>query len=103
MLTAKSWKTISKSINGVLDELEDCNKDDILTLLTNGNYTIDPNTNKCSPLDKIESGTWTLTGDEKILTINGEDIMTIDELTKSKLVISQIVGSNTVVLTLIPI
>jgi len=103
MLTTKSWRTISSSINGVLDIREDCLKDDILTFFADGKYTIDPSTIKCSPIDKIETGTWTLSGDEKNLTINGEDMMIIVELTKSRLVITQIVGSNKVELTLISI
>jgi hypothetical protein len=96
LLTANSWRIISSSSNGLLDKREDCLKDDILTFFVDGKYTIDPEAIKCSPIDKIEIGTWTLSGDEKNLTINGEDIMTIIELTKSKLVISQIVGSNKV-------
>lgn len=90
MLTAKSWKLLSSKENGVTIEIEVCEKDDVLTFLTNGTYTFSPGANKCYTDDVIQTGTWSLSTDEKFLTIDGEGegIMTIVELTKSKLVLS---------------
>lgn len=88
MLTAKSWKLLSSKENGVSIVLEDCEKDDVLTLASDGTYTYNPGANKCYTDDTIQTGSWSLSSDEKYLTIDMDGIMTIVELTESKLVLS---------------
>ena len=95
MLTAKSWNLQSSTTNGVAVVSTDCEKDDILTFSTNGTYSIDPGVKKCTEIDKIESGPWSLSADEKYITIDEDEIITILEITNTRLVILQIVGANT--------
>ena len=92
LLTAKQWKILSSKTNGVADVISDCEKDDFVIFASNGTYTWNPGTVKCDPSETIRTGTWTLSSDEKTLTLDG-DATTIVELTESRLVISTIDGS----------
>ena len=103
MLTAKTWNLQSSKTNGVAVVSTDCEKDDILTFSTNGTYSIDPGVKKCTEIDKIESGPWSLSADEKYITIDEDEIITILEITNTRLVILQIVGTNTYETTLVAI
>ena len=87
MLTAKSWKILSSKTNGIAETFDDCQKDDFLTFATNGNYTFNPGTIKCDAIETIETGTWTLSSDEKFLIVDGESI-TIIELSSNRFTFS---------------
>ncbi len=103
LLTAKSWKLQSIKTNGVVVEAEECQKDDILTFLSDGTYKKSPGTNKCDMMDEIESGPWILSEDEKNLIIDDDWKISIIELTNNKLVILENVGTNSYETTLIAI
>ena len=94
LLTAHQWKFTSSKTNGVVDVLDACEKDDITIFASNGTYTWNPTTVKCYPSDAIQTGTWTLSSDEKTLTLDGSDVATIVELTESRLVLSTIDGTD---------
>lgn len=87
LLSAKPWKLASSKTNGIADVIPDCDKDDLITLTTNGIYTYNPGSNKCDPDETPETGIWALSADEKSLILDGESLDII-ELTESKLVIS---------------
>src|SRR5450759_4714054 len=89
LLTAKQWKFTSSKTNGVADILDACEKDDFVIFSSNGTYTYNPVTIKCSSYDTIDTGNWTLSSDEKTLSIDGDEA-TIVELTESRLVVSTI-------------
>ncbi len=87
MLTAKSWKILSSKTNGVADVIEDCQKDDFITFATDGTYTTNPGTNKCYSDDSANSGTWSLSSDEKYIIVDGASTKLV-ELSKSRFTIS---------------
>jgi hypothetical protein len=94
LLTSNQWKFLSSKTNGVADVISDCEKDDFTIFATNGTYTWNPTTVKCDPSDAIQTGTWTLSSDEKTLTLDGSNAATIVELTESRLVVSTIEGTD---------
>jgi len=100
MLTAKSWKLSSSKTNGVVDVLDDCDKDDFIKLASNGTYTYNPGSNKCDPSETTDTGTWSLSSDEKSIIIDGQSA-TIVELTESKFVYSISAGGYTYEATLV--
>ncbi|HZK93946.1 MAG TPA: lipocalin family protein [Prolixibacteraceae bacterium] len=93
LLTAKQWKFLSRKTNGVADVINNCEKDDFTIFSSNGTYTWNPTTVKCDPSQTIQTGTWTLSSDEKTLSVDGDEA-TIVELTESRLVVSTIDGSD---------
>lgn len=103
LLTARSWQLSSIKENGVTDVLDECDKDNILTFLSDGTYTFDPNVIKCDLANVIESGTWSLSSDEKFLILDDGSFMTIIELSKTKLVIMEVGNVNSYEMTLIAI
>lgn len=98
ILSAKSWRLISEKVNGV-ENILDCEKDDLITFAPNGQYFLNPNTITCFPDEPIEGGTWDLSADEKTLIINGGNL-NIVELTETKLIVSGVLGNETFVLEL---
>jgi|SRR5665647_2350467 len=94
LLTSNQWKFLSSKTNGVADVIDNCEKDDFTIFSSNGTYAWNPTTVKCDPSETIQNGTWTLSSDEKTLTLDDVDVATILELTGSKLVISTIDGSD---------
>jgi hypothetical protein len=93
LLVENTWKILYSKTNGVPDPINDCEKDDILTFISNGTWTYNMNSTPC-PDQSNDTGNWTLSSDEKYLTING-DIYYIVELTASKLVILLGTGAYT--------
>ena len=93
LLTSNQWKYLSSKTNGVADVLDACEKDDFVIFSSNGTYTYNPTTIKCDPSETIQTGNWTLSSDEKTLSIDGDEA-TIIELTESRLVVSTIDGSD---------
>lgn len=103
MLTAKSWQLSSIKENGVTNVLDDCDKDNILTFLLDGTYTFDPHIIKCDFGNYVESGTWSLSSDEKFVILGDGTQMTIVELSKIKLVLLEVGNVNSYEVTLISI
>lgn len=72
-------------ITDIFAQLDNCVKDDIIFFQDNNKYVTDEGPTKCNPLDpQTETGTWALSADEKVITVDGEswDVL---ELTKSTL------------------
>ena len=89
LLTSNQWKFLSSKTEGAADMISNCEKDDFMIFASNGTYTWNPGTVKCNSHDTIITGTWTLSTDEKTLTLDGSDLVwTIVELTDNKLVYS---------------
>jgi len=56
----------------------DCQKDDFMTLQTNGVAVFDEGTTKCNPSDpQTRNTTWSLSSDEKTLTVDGASVTLI--------------------------
>jgi hypothetical protein len=72
-------------------DIEDCEKDDATTFEDNGDYSYNDGADVCDPGFPNEgSGTWTLSADEKTLTIEESGItlpFQIVSITNSKLVL----------------
>lgn len=100
MLTSKPWKISTSKTNGVASTIEACNLDDILTFATDGTYTNNIGTIKCSANEKNFTSTWSLSADEKNLIANGTSLNLV-ELTNSIFVYSMTSGSITIVVTYI--
>ena len=100
MLTAKSWKLSSSKVNGV-ETIEDCSKDDILIFAVNGTYSMTVGSILCYDGDTNYTGSWTLSADGKTITVDGEPTPII--ITESKLVVTTVDGTQTTVITLIPV
>lgn len=93
LLTSKPWRFLSSKTNGVADHIEDCEKDDFVIFAFISDYTWSPGGKKCDSQETIDTGTWTLSRDEKKITLKSyvstkEVIATIVELTESILVFS---------------
>lgn len=82
VLTSHSWKitahtsdpalgTFGTDIYAQLAIYPSCTKDNIFYFESNGNYRQEEGASKCNDTDPVikESGTWTLTSDEKTLSI----------------------------------
>ena len=91
MLTSKPWKKLSSKTNGKADVIKDCELDDLITYAADGTYTADRGAIKCSSGETNFTSTWSLSADEKSLTVNGTTVNII-ELTESKFVYSVING-----------
>jgi hypothetical protein len=100
ILTSKSWKMVSSKLNGV-ETLEDCDKDDYLTFAANGTYIYNVSTIKCYDGDENYSGVWTLSDDGKTITVDGEPGSVV--ITESQVVATTVMGTDTLVVTLIPL
>ena len=99
ILTSKTWKYLSIAYDGVQEELSDCEKDDLLTLATNGTWLYSVNETPCED-QSDDTGTWTLSSDEKQLTLVEEDEepWTIVEINESKLTLSVTYDAETTVI-----
>jgi len=91
LLMSRQWMFFSEKINGVELVIPDCEKDDFMVFGLNGILNSNPGAMKCNSLDKIETGSWNLSSDEKriIVTNISNEIFEhiIIELTKIKLVV----------------
>ncbi|HEY5510472.1 MAG TPA: lipocalin family protein [Prolixibacteraceae bacterium] len=88
MLTGAKWKLSSMKINGVAEPIEDCSKDDFFIFTSGGTCTSNPGANKCYSDEVVETSTWSLSSDEKSITIDG-NTATIVELTQSRFTYSE--------------
>ncbi|MBD0258763.1 MAG: lipocalin family protein [Cytophagales bacterium] len=83
MLTEKKWKTTAFTINpGILDpesgtvitdfyaQYDDCDKDDYVQFMKNGQFISDQGATRCDASDpQTETGTWVFIGDKTKITI----------------------------------
>jgi len=92
LLTNHAWKQTSDLLNG-FETLSDCDKDDVFTFQTNGMVERNYGADQCAPPEVTESFAWSLSSDEKILTIDGVPF-TIVTFTESSLVLSVTDGST---------
>jgi hypothetical protein len=100
ILTSVSWKETSVKINGAVQTIADCAKDDYLTFITDGTYTYNVGALTCYDGDVSYSGTWTLSADEKTLTVDGDPASVV--ITESKIVVTVIDGSDTIEMVFVP-
>lgn len=90
LLTQKGWKIVTildDPGTGVYENfpIDECNKDDVLKFETNHTYHLSIGT-PCDPSDSDETGSWSLSSDEKTLTVDGDDA-TIESLDEHSLVV----------------
>jgi len=104
ILTSKSWKVSSYKIDGEERPLMDCQKDNYMTFYSNGTYKDFVGVIKCDIYETDIIGTWTLSGDEKTLTL--ESIQGVQpasvEISESKLLLTVINEDETILITCIP-
>jgi len=103
MITSHSWIHTSSLSSGV-EQLSDCEKDNVVTFSSNGIYLVTPGVIKCSTNDQNLVGTWILSSDNK--TISGVEenepySSTISEISENKLVLTMLMGTETFIDTLI--
>jgi hypothetical protein len=84
-----AWSTFKH--NGIETSLQDCEKDDYFMFSSNGTYQFIATRVKCSNLTSDKRSTWSLSSDEKTLTIDGSANYTV-EITESQLKLLSTVG-----------
>lgn len=101
LLTNAVWQvtgaTLTTKYNGkdttadVYGDMDDCEKDNRITFMSDGTYTVNEHTNKCAGEPQSITFTWALLENEtKLALVDGNpDTLNVDELTATKLVISQ--------------
>lgn len=105
ILTSNSWKISAHIMNGVEMVIEECLKDDYVTFAANGTYTDFRGLLKCpGGIQTDVNGTWTLSQDEKILTLtNFQGVTSYSaQITESKLTLTYAEDDETNVLICIP-
>lgn len=102
LLTQAGWKPVSIQVDlgsgtYVNESIEACAKDDVLKFETNHSYKTTIGT-KCDPSETDENGTWVLSSDEKTLTLDSGDPVSVETLNNSTLVIveSEVIGGMTI-------
>ncbi len=96
LLAEKKWKTTALTINpGIVHPItgatvtdlytqiyKDCNRDDYVQFMKNGQYISDQGTTRCDATDpQTETGTWVFNGDKTKVTItSGGESYTADIL-----------------------
>ena len=100
LLTNAVWQvtgaTLTTKQNGkdttadVYTQMDDCEKDNRITFMSDGTYTVDEHTNKCAGEPQSITFTWALLeNDTKLALVDSNpDTLNVDELTTTKLVIS---------------
>jgi hypothetical protein len=91
LLIQAGWKPVSIQADlgtgtFVNQPLEDCAKDDVLKFNADQTYKTTIGTNKCDPSETDVTGPWSLSADEKTITVDG-DASQIETLNGSTLVI----------------
>jgi hypothetical protein len=100
ILTSVSWKMTSSKVNGVVQAIEDCAKDDFLTFTVDGNYTYNVGALTCYEGEATYGGTWTLSADEKTLTVDGDAAAVV--ITENQISVTITGGSDTTVMIFVP-
>lgn len=92
ILTGATWTVSARTSAGIPDTLEDCEKDDRFTFNTNGTIVSNEGAVKCDTSDaQTRSGTWSLSSDEKVLTLTEDGLsipLTITSISKSQVKVS---------------
>jgi PKD repeat protein len=96
VIAAGPWKiTGLKQFDGttttdVYFQMDDCGKDDIFSFKTNGTWTNEEGATKCDSNDPtiIGSGSWTLSSDETVFSVDGEEWKFVNPLTNNAMKIS---------------
>lgn len=88
ILLSKSWTLTAQKIvsTGTDIPIEDCNKDDYITFKEDGTYVLYHGTTLCDPNETNETGTWSLSADEKTITVDGEN-GAIQEMTETIIIV----------------
>jgi hypothetical protein len=110
LISTGTWK-FSKAMWGSIDvsgSINACQKDNILSFQANGNGTIDEGLSKCNGTDpQTNPFTWNFASSEAVLHVSavfytgGNNDFNIVELTETKLVGSQLISGQTVVVTFV--
>lgn len=80
--------TTGTSISDFYAFMDDCDKDDVMYLKTDGTYIQDEGSTKCDPSDpQTTTGTWSLSADGKTMTIDS-DTYTLISVSKSEMKVS---------------
>jgi len=90
LLTQSSWKIVKTEADpgtGIYENepIDDCQKDDAIKLNADHTYATSVGV-KCDPSDENETGAWSLSPDEKTLTVDS-DPATIETLDDNSLVV----------------
>ncbi len=92
ILQAVTYTTsLSATVKDNYANLPSCSKDDHFIFRVNKTYEQNEQTAKCSSAQIVETGTWSFSSDETVLTVNGSVsvyVATIKSLTENSLVIS---------------
>lgn len=91
VLIAKRWAWSAYKHNGIESALLDCEKDDYYMYASNGTYQFIDSRVKCSNFTSDKTGTWSLSEDEKTLTMGGIATYTVD-ITETQLKLFSTVG-----------
>ena len=104
MLTSVSWQVTSYKINDAEIVLMDCQKDNYITFRTDGTYTDYVGDIPCSLSEKNINGTWSLTDDGKILTMESlQGVQTASlEISGSKMILTMTDDGDINVMTCVP-
>jgi hypothetical protein len=105
IIISSSWKTHAYIINGEEIELEECQKDDYLTFAANGTYTDFRGLLQCpGEIQTDFNGTWTLSQDEKTLTLTSfQGVLSFSiEISESKMTLTNLDDGDIIVLILVP-
>jgi hypothetical protein len=100
ILTTGSWKMSTQKYNGELITIDDCEKDDYITFAADGTYIYSIGANTCYDGETNDNGTWTLSADEKTITVDGDDASVV--ITESQVVITITDGSDILEMIYIP-
>jgi hypothetical protein len=104
MLTAVSWKVASYKVNDAEVVLMDCQKDNYITFRTDGTYTDYVGDITCSISETNTNGTWSLSGDGKILTMQNLHAIqaALLDITENKMILTMTDESDITVMTCVP-
>jgi hypothetical protein len=91
ILVSHNWAWSTFKHNGIETSLQDCEKDDYYLFSSNGTYQFIATRVKCSKLTSDKRSTWSLSSDEKTLTIDVSANYTV-EITESQLKLLSTVG-----------
>lgn len=96
-INSKQWQPISAKDSDGPIVVDDCKKDDLMTFALTGIFTYSPGVTKCDRTETIQTGSWTISSDEKNITMtakDGSEVYTIVEITANKLIVSSGSGIN---------
>ena len=110
LISQSTWKFSAATVGGtnVSGSLQACQKDNIMTFVAAGTGTIDEGPTKCNSGDpQTNPFTWNFVSSETVVHVSavlftgGSNDFTIVSLTATELIVSQVISSQTVVVTFI--